>query len=144
MPKQFLSINNFGRGINNVKNPRDLSIGEMADCRNWNVSKNGELVPRSEWNTENDNDAYRIGTNYVDNFTASLNPGYGLFYFEADDPIGVRGASIRANGSTGDIGQGPDGNSEYTFLIVIKYLLMMIIFGLLIMLFREFLLVIYQ
>ena len=114
MPKQFLSINNFGRGINNVKNPRDLSIGEMADCRNWNVSKNGELVPRSEWNTENDNDAYRIGTNYVDNFTASLNPGYGLFYFEADDPIGVRGASIRANGSTGDIGQGPDGNSEYT------------------------------
>ena len=57
MPKQFLSINNFGRGINNVKNPRDLSIGEMADCRNWNVSKNGELVPRSEWNSENDNDA---------------------------------------------------------------------------------------
>ena len=114
MPKQFLSINNFGRGINNVKNPRDLSIGEMADCRNWNVSKNGELVPRSEWNTENDNDAYRIGTNYVDNFTASLNPGYGLFYFEADDPIGVRGTTIRANGSTGDIGQGPDGNSEYT------------------------------
>jgi hypothetical protein len=114
MPKQFLNINSFGKGINNVKNPRDLSIGEMADCRNWNVSKNGELVPRSEWNSENDNDAYRIGDNYVDNFTASLNPGYGLFYFEADDPIGVRGTTIRANGSTGDIGQGPDGNSEYT------------------------------
>ena len=115
MPKQFLNIDSFGRGINNVKNPRDLAIGEMADCQNWNVSKNGELVPRSEFkNTTNNNSLILGSTNTVDNFTASLNPGYGLFYFEADDPIGVRGASITANGATGDIGQGPDGNGEYT------------------------------
>ena len=115
MPKQFLNIDNFGKGINNVKNPRDLAIGEMADCQNWNVSKNGELVPRSEFKSSTNNNSLILGlTNAVDNFTASLNPGYGLFYFEADDPVGVRGASITANGATGDIGQGPDGAGEYT------------------------------
>ena len=42
MPKRFYSLENFGKGINNVKNPRDLTVGEMAECVNWNVSKNGE------------------------------------------------------------------------------------------------------
>ena len=73
MPKQFLNIDSFGRGINNVKNPRDLAIGEMADCQNWNVSKNGELVPRSEWHTDTDGTALRLSSNAIDNFTASLN-----------------------------------------------------------------------
>ena len=75
MPKQFLNIDNFGKGINNVKNPRDLSIGEMADCQNWNVSKNGELVPRSQFKGTTNNNSLILGsTNTVDNFTASLNP----------------------------------------------------------------------
>ena len=113
MPKQFLNIDNFGKGINNVKNPRDLAIGEMADCQNWNVSKNGELVPRSEWHTNNDGDSLRLNSNFVDNFTASLNPGYGLHYFEADDSIGVRGVSITATGGTGTIADGPDGSGHY-------------------------------
>ena len=82
MPKQYFSINNFGQGINNVKNPRDLNVGEMAECINWNVSKNGELIPRSEWNTATNGTALTLSDNTVDVATASLNPGYGLFYFE--------------------------------------------------------------
>ena len=57
MPKRFFTLNNFGRGINNVKNPRDLAVGESAECINWNVSKNGELIPRSEWHTATDGSA---------------------------------------------------------------------------------------
>jgi hypothetical protein len=29
MPKASININDFGRGINTVKNPRDLAIGEV-------------------------------------------------------------------------------------------------------------------
>ena len=109
MPKQYLNINNFSRGINNVKNPRDLVVGELAECINWNVSKNGELVPRSEWATAVNGSALTLGSNTVPSHTASLNPGYGLFYFESDDPIGVRGSTITAN-------------IQFVFMIVIRYL----------------------
>ena len=88
MPKRFFTLNNFGRGINNVKNPRDLAVGESAECINWNVSKNGELIPRSEWHTATDGSALTLSQNTVPVHTASLNPGYGLHYFEADDPVG--------------------------------------------------------
>ena len=114
MPKRFYSLDNFGKGINNVKNPRDLTVGEMAECVNWNVSKNGELIPRSEWKTATDGSALTLSSNTVPVHTASLKPGYGLFYFEADDPIGVGGGTARGNGATGNTGQGPDGNSKHT------------------------------
>ena len=114
MPKQNLHINNFGLGINNVKNPRDLKNGEMANCENWNISKNGELVPRGEFDTTTDGSAYNLGTQDVDVATASLNAGHGLFYFESDDPVGVRGVTITANGATGTIADDPDGSGEYT------------------------------
>jgi hypothetical protein len=108
MPKRFFTLNNFGRGINNVKNPRDLAVGESAECINWNVSKNGELIPRSEWHTATDGSALTLSQNTVPVHTASLNPGYGLHYFEADDPVGVRGASVRSLGSSGGNVDGTD------------------------------------
>jgi len=114
MPKQHLHINNFGLGINNVKNPRDLKNGEMANCENWNISKNGELVPRGGFIVKTNGTAYGLTTQNVDVATASLNAGHGLFYFESDDPVGVRGVTITANGATGTIADDPDGSSEYT------------------------------
>ncbi len=114
MPKQYFSINNFGQGINNVKNPRDLSVGEMAECINFNVSKNGELIPRSEWNTATNGSALTLANNTVDVATASINPGYGLFYFEADDPVGVGGVTARASGAT-SISQHSSGNYAILF-----------------------------
>jgi len=112
MAKKFFTLNSFGRGINNVKNPRDLAVGESAECINWNVSKNGELIPRSEWHTATDGSALTLSQNTVPVHTASLNPGYGLHYFEADDPVGVRGATVRSLGSSGGNvdGTDPTGN----------------------------------
>lgn len=46
MPKQFININNFSRGINDVKNPRDLSIGEAVNISNFDTLNAGELRPR--------------------------------------------------------------------------------------------------
>jgi len=114
MPKNYLHVNDFSKGQNNVKNPRDLDTGELAQIENFNVSKNGELVPRGAFANETDGSAHNTGSQDVDLLTASLNAGYGLYYFESDQPVGVRGATIVGNGATGDIDDDPDGNSKYT------------------------------
>lgn len=114
MPKQFLKYQNFGKGINNVKNPRDLAEGEVAECVNWSVSKNGELVPRSEWKTSTNGTAVTLSSNTIPSQTASVNPGYGLFYFEGDNYTGARGTNPTANGDIGTINDGPDGSGKYT------------------------------
>jgi len=116
MPKSYFSINNFGLGINNVKNPRDLKNGESANLENFNVSKNGELIPRGAFNSNTDGTGVEIINNgqEVDNLTTSITAGHGLFYFESDNPVGVRGTAINANGATGTIADDPDGNAKYT------------------------------
>ena len=118
MAKLFETISNFGRGINNVKNPRDLDIAEVADCRNWNVSKNGELIPRSEFATATNGSALTLSTNTVPNVTASLHGGYGLHYFEPDTITGVHGVSITGTNTTTNPAQGNvDGStSNYSLL----------------------------
>ena len=116
MPKSYFSINNFGLGINNVKNPRDLKNGESANLENFNVSKNGELIPRGAFNSATDGTGVEIINNgeEVDNLTTSITAGHGLFYFESDNPIGVRGITVNTNGATGTIADDPDGNAKYT------------------------------
>ena len=116
MPKSYFSINNFGLGINNVKNPRDLKNGESANLENFNVSKNGELIPRGAFSSDTDGTGVEIINNgeEVDNLTTSITAGHGLFYFESDNPIGVRGITVNTNGATGTIADDPDGNAKYT------------------------------
>ena len=99
MPKASININDFGRGINTVKNPRDLAIGESPNIVNFDTSNRGELRPRSYFNTATNGQAHRFNSQYVDSHTASINPGYGLYYFEADDSIGVRGVTFTADGA---------------------------------------------
>ncbi len=116
MPKSYLNINNFGLGINNVKNPRDLKNGESANLENFNVSKNGELIPRGAFSNATNGTGVEIISNgqEVDNLTTSITAGHGLFYFESDSPLGVRGVSVNTNGTTGTISDDPDGNAKYT------------------------------
>ena len=99
MPKASININDFGRGINTVKNPRDLAIGESPNIVNFDTSNRGELRPRSYFNEQTNGSSIRLGSNGVDAHTASINPGYGLYYFEADDSIGVRGVTFTADGA---------------------------------------------
>ena len=49
MPKSYLNINDFSKGINNVKNPRDLSSGEARNIINFDLSNRGELRPRGKF-----------------------------------------------------------------------------------------------
>lgn len=119
MPKQYLNINSFARGINNVKNPRDLLIGEAVDLVNFDISNVGELRPRGKFNENtNDGEAYKPGTNNTPTITASVNPGYGLHYFEYDEESGVAGFSLTGITPTGDVqlntGANPYGNLDGT------------------------------
>ncbi len=98
MPKQFININNFSRGINDVKNPRDLSIGEAVNISNFDTLNAGELRPRGSFETATNGEATKLNENFIDSQTASLNPGYGLYYFESDDVTGVRGVTISTSG----------------------------------------------
>ena len=101
MPKQIININNFGRGINDVKNPRDLSIGEAVSISNFDTLNAGELRPRGNFKTATNGQATKLNENFIDSQTASLNPGYGLYYFESDDVVGVRGVTISTSGAGG-------------------------------------------
>jgi hypothetical protein len=99
MPKASININDFGRGINTVKNPRDLAIGESPSIINFDTSNRGELRPRSYFNEQTNGGALKLGSNGVDAHTASINPGYGLYYFEADEATGLRGVTFTADGA---------------------------------------------
>lgn len=99
MPKTSININNFGQGINTVKNPRDLAIGESPNITNFDTSNRGELRPASIFSTATNGTSLRFGASGVDAHTASINPGYGLYYFEADDAIGLRGVTFTASGA---------------------------------------------
>ena len=99
MPKASININDFGRGINTVKNPRDLAIGESPNIVNFDTSNRGELRPRSYFNEQTNGGSLRLSANGVDAHTASINPGYGLYYFEADEATGVRGVQVTGTGS---------------------------------------------
>ena len=116
MPKAFLNIDDFGRGINTVKNPRDLSIGEAVEIENFDLSNRGELRPRGLFKTATDGSAVTLQSNTVPKHTASINPGRGLFYFEADDPTVVRGVSIVATGATSNPTSGADGSGHYALV----------------------------
>ena len=116
MPKNFLNINDFGRGINTVKNPRDLTIGEIVVSENFDVSNRGELRPRGLFKTAVDGSAVTLQSSTVPKHTASINPGRGLFYFEADDPTVVRGVSIVATGATSNPTSGADGSGHYALV----------------------------
>jgi len=116
MPKQFLNINDFGRGINTVKNPRDLVVGEVVESDNFDISNRGELRPRGLFKTAVNGTNVTLQSNTVPNHTASINPGRGLFYFEADDPTVVRGVSITATGSTSNPTSGADGSGHYALV----------------------------
>ena len=114
MPKQFLNINDFSGGINTVKNPRDLANNEAVEIENFDLSNRGELKPGAFFHKDVDGTAVILQSNNVPKHVASINAGHGLFYFEADDPTAVRGVTITANGASGTIADGPDGNGKYT------------------------------
>jgi len=112
MPKNYLNINSFARGINSVKNPRDLEVGEAQSLTNFDLSNRGELKPRGKFNEEVNGDTGEIfGGNHFGTITASLNPGYGLHYFEYDDETAVAGFSLTGISPSGDVQLGTGGNA---------------------------------
>jgi len=75
LPKQIHTLNNFSGGINNLKDPRDLSQNELANAVDVMLDKQGVIRTRggeADYNsTINDRDA-------------TIAAGYGLAVFESD------------------------------------------------------------
>jgi hypothetical protein len=111
MPKTYLNINDFSKGINNVKNRRDLSSGEAVEIVNFELSNRGELKPRGKFGELADGEALSFDGISTGVFTASVNPGYGLHYFEYDDETEVAGFSLTGISPSGDVLLGSGGNA---------------------------------
>ena len=103
MPKNLLNINSFAQGINDVKNRRDLAVGESPNIVNFDISNRGELKPRGKFDELADGDGLELGGSNVGRFTASVNPGYGLHDFEYDDETAVAGFSLTGISPSEDI-----------------------------------------
>tara|TARA_X000001388_G_scaffold343_1_gene536 strand:+ start:35 stop:3073 length:3039 start_codon:yes stop_codon:yes gene_type:complete len=111
MPKKFLNIDDFSKGINNVKNRRDLRVGEASALTNFDIGNRGELKPLGYFHEATNASAVAVGGTNVDVVTASVNPGYGLHYFEYDTETGTAGFSIAGTDVSGDITIGAGGVS---------------------------------
>ena len=111
MPKNLLNINSFAQGINDVKNRRDLAVGESPNIVNFDISNRGELKPRGKFDELADGDGLELGGSNVGRFTASVNPGYGLHYFEYDDETAVAGFSLTGISPSGNVILGSGGNA---------------------------------
>jgi hypothetical protein len=75
MPKQILTLNNFSGGINNLKDPRDLNVNELANAVDVMIDKQGVIRTRGgETGYEST----------VNDRAATVAPGHGLAIFESD------------------------------------------------------------
>ena len=75
MPKQIHTLNNFSGGINNLKDPRDLSQNELANAVDVMLDKQGVIRTRggeADYNST------------INDRGATISAGYGLAVFESD------------------------------------------------------------
>ena len=91
MAKKIYKIENFEGGLNQLADPRDIADNQFEELFNADVSKVGRItLPGNAlqvYNTTNvkDETASPDGdTNSMDNNTAGLTPGYGLYGFSHD------------------------------------------------------------
>ena len=75
MPKQIHTLNNFSGGINNLKDPRDLSQNELANAVDVMLDKQGVIRTRG-------GEAGYEST--INDRAATIAAGYGLAVFESD------------------------------------------------------------
>lgn len=90
MPKQLYVINDFSKGMNNLKDPRDIEENEVVMAQNLSIESKGKIKTAGGFyghGVGNDGTG-SIGngkyTSDKDNINIVGAGGYGLFYFESD------------------------------------------------------------
>ena len=90
MPRQWLHLNNFSGGMNNLTDPRDLSDGEFVSTKNLICDRGGVVRNIGAWN-----DHDKIGASAPATDSSSFTEGQGLFTFNTDYRIDTDAESAR-------------------------------------------------
>ena len=88
MPKRVYQLNDFSGGLNTLKDVADISESEFSVARNVMFNIHGSLQPAYSMKDSTNN---KISA-YNNDEIATVQPGYGLGYFETDyirDPVTV-------------------------------------------------------
>ena len=88
MPKRVYQLNDFSGGLNTLKDVADISENEFSVARNVMFNIHGSLQPAYSMKDSTNNKI----TAYANDEIATVQPGYGLGYFETDhvrDPVTV-------------------------------------------------------
>ena len=89
MPKQMYTLNDFSGGINNLKDPRDLAVNELANGVDIMIDQQGAIRTRGGETDYNST---------INDRTATVAPGYGLAVFESD--FGLENSAYISTGSS--------------------------------------------
>ena len=76
MARQWLHINNFSGGMNNVSDPRDLDESEFMSTKDWISDRGGVIRTVGAWGNHD-----KIGANELSTDTSSFTEGQGFFTF---------------------------------------------------------------
>ena len=90
MARQWLHINNFSGGMNNVSDPRDLDESEFMSTKDWISDRGGVIRTVGAWGNHD-----KIGANELSTDTSSFTEGQGFFTFNTDYRIDTDAASPR-------------------------------------------------
>ncbi len=88
MPKKLYQINDFSGGLNTLKDPADISDNECSTVQNMMFNIQGSLQPAYSMTNSSTNKV----ADYNNATITTVQPGYGLGYFETDhnrDPVVV-------------------------------------------------------
>tara|TARA_R100000742_G_C4266740_1_gene84848 strand:- start:36 stop:419 length:384 start_codon:yes stop_codon:yes gene_type:complete len=85
MPKQLYTIKDWSGGMNNRKDPRDLSDNQGGFIENMSVDALGKIKSIGDMYLHKEgSDASTDLSQYIVALTAAIAGGYGFFYFESD------------------------------------------------------------
>ena len=88
MPKKLYQLNDFSGGLNTVKDIADIADNEVQTASNVMFNVYGGVQPAYSMKNSTNNKI----TAYANDEIATVQPGYGLGYFETDyvrDPVTV-------------------------------------------------------
>jgi len=110
MPKRRWKIDRFEGGLNNVSDPRDINDNELAFAQNIAVDKFGQIRGKAVFNQALANLGYGP---VLDDDNDNIEPGSGLFVFQADYQGGTGAAEMI------DLVDGlPSANTSDTLVLV--------------------------
>jgi len=94
MPKQYYTLRSFARGMNSLKDPRDIRDDEASFISNMSIDAQGKIKTAGALHLHSVDPSNAAGTlsNYISTVTAQLDQGtptnrgggYNLAYFESD------------------------------------------------------------